>query len=80
VRRAGTGWDAGRLTHNPEVAGSNPAPATNFRSSGPFPAKERAFGVIGHVTKYVTKREPVRRAEGPAGETGWHSVRQRGTQ
>ncbi len=35
--------DDGRLTHNPEVAGSNPAPATNFRRSRPFPSQERAF-------------------------------------
>ena len=43
--------DAGRLTHNPEVAGSNPAPATNFRRSRPFPIGERAFCVTGNVTK-----------------------------
>ena len=45
--------DAGRLTHNPEVAGSNPAPATSFRSSGPFPSKERAFCVPGSVVRNV---------------------------
>ena len=28
---------------NPEVAGSNPAPATSFRRSRPFPSRERAF-------------------------------------
>jgi hypothetical protein len=55
--------DGDRFTHNPEVAGSNPAPATSFRRSRPFPIKDRAFGVTGHVTKYVTKREPVLRAE-----------------
>jgi hypothetical protein len=65
--------DAGRLTHNPEVAGSNPAPATSFRMSRSFPIRERAFGVTGHVTKYVTKREPVLRAEA-------RQVRQAGTQ
>ena len=59
------GWSSSvaRWAHNPEVAGSNPAPATNFRSSRPFPIRERAFGVTGHVTRYVTKREPVLRAE-----------------
>ena len=35
--------------------------------------------MTGHVTKYVTKREPVRRAELRTGEMGWHGVRQRGT-
>ena len=56
-----------------------PPPLLISAAQGPFPPKERAFGVTGHVTKYVTKREPVRRAEGPTGETGWHGVRQRGT-
>ena len=35
--------DGDRLTHNPEVAGSNPAPATSFRRSRPFPSRERAL-------------------------------------
>jgi hypothetical protein len=51
-----TGWafvDAGRLTHNPEVAGSNPAPATSFRRSRPFPTRKRAFCVPGAVAKRV---------------------------
>jgi uncharacterized membrane protein YraQ (UPF0718 family) len=30
------GCDGDRLAHNPEVAGSNPAPATSFRRSRPF--------------------------------------------
>ena len=41
----GTGWDGDRLAHNPEVEGSNPAPATSFRRSRPFPSRERAFCV-----------------------------------
>ena len=51
-----TGWafvDAGRLTHNPEVAGSNPAPATSFRRSRPFPSRERVFCVSGAVARRV---------------------------
>jgi hypothetical protein len=36
--------DAGSAAHNPEVAGSNPAPATN--SEGPFPVDGR---VLLHV-------------------------------
>jgi len=71
----GTFVDDGRLTHNPEVAGSNPAPATNFRSSRPFPITERAFCVTGNVTKWGAGA--VRR--GLTGETGWHAARQRGT-
>jgi hypothetical protein len=37
---SGTIVDDGRLTHNPEVEGSNPAPATKAR--GPFSNRERA--------------------------------------
>jgi hypothetical protein len=50
---AGTTMDDGRLTHNPEVAGSNPAPATNFRRSRPFPSEERAFCMPGAVVRNV---------------------------
>jgi hypothetical protein len=45
--------DDGRLTHNPEVAGSNPAPATSFRRSRPFPIRERAFCASRTVVKVV---------------------------
>ena len=41
-----TGWafvDVGRLTHNPEVAGSNPAPATKLAGQRPLPMMEEAF-------------------------------------
>ena len=44
---SGTVVDDGRLTHNPEVAGSNPAPATSFRRSRLFSYQVRAFGVSG---------------------------------
>src|SRR5208337_547288 len=37
------GGDARRGAHNPEVAGSNPAPATKAR--GPFSNRERASGM-----------------------------------
>jgi hypothetical protein len=46
-RRCRTTWthwafvDAGRLTHNAAVGGSNPPPATKAR--GPFSNRERAF-------------------------------------
>jgi hypothetical protein len=43
---SGTVVDDGRLTHNPEVEGSNPSPATNFRRSRPFPSGERAFAFL----------------------------------
>ena len=54
-RRPGTGRDSARLAHNPEVAGSNPAPATNFRSSRPFPSWERAFCVSSTVARRVAE-------------------------
>jgi hypothetical protein len=57
VRRGRTGWDGDRLAHNPEVAGSNPAPATSFRSSRPFPSRERASCVPGTVVKGVVGAE-----------------------
>ena len=42
-----------RWAHNPEVGGSNPAPATSFRRSRPFPGRERAFCVSDAVAKRV---------------------------
>jgi hypothetical protein len=35
-RDTGDVGDVRRMAHNPEVAGSNPAPATSFRRSRPF--------------------------------------------
>jgi hypothetical protein len=40
-RDAEDGGDACRSSHNPEVEGSNPSPATKAR--GPFSNRERAF-------------------------------------
>jgi hypothetical protein len=40
-RNPGDARDVRRMVHNPEVAGSNPAPATKAR--GPFSNGERAF-------------------------------------
>jgi hypothetical protein len=40
---AGDMGDARRSAHNPEVAGSNPAPATNFAGQRPFPILGEAF-------------------------------------
>ena len=45
--------DGDRFTHNPEVGGSNPPPATSFRSSRPFPIRERAFCASRTVVKGV---------------------------
>ena len=65
------------MSHNPEVAGSNPAPATSFRSSGPFFRQERAFCVPGTVAKRVVKAvlRAARRRDGVDGaaraETAW---------
>ncbi len=71
MRRAGTGWDGDRLAHNPEVAGSNPAPATSLRSSGPFPSRERAFCVSGTVVECVaaTVLRAARQRDGGDGVT-----------
>ena len=69
--------DGGRFTHNPEVAGSNPAPATSFRRSRPFPGGERAFCVSGTVVKRVaaTALRAARQRDGGDGvtrdETAW---------
>jgi hypothetical protein len=41
--RAGDVEDGCRNAHNPEVAGSNPAPATNFAGQRPLPIMEGAF-------------------------------------
>src|SRR6516225_1442438 len=53
------GWSSSvaRWAHNPEVAGSNPAPATKAR--GPFSNRERAFcmrSVHGFVHERPLKR------------------------
>src|SRR5204863_5091614 len=45
--------DGGRFTHNPEVAGSNPAPATSFRRSRPFPGRGEGLCVSDGVAKRV---------------------------
>ena len=85
VCRGHTGWratgdthcDSARLAHNPEVAGSNPAPATSFRRSRPFPSRERAFCVSGTVVKHVaaTALRAARQRDGGDGvtrdETAW---------
>ena len=72
--RPETARDARRMAHNPEVAGSNPAPATSLRSSRPFPDRERAFGVPGTVVKRVPRTGFARSGS----ETGWHGMRQPG--
>ena len=40
---AGDGADVRRSAHNPEVAGSNPAPATKSAGQRPLPIMEGAF-------------------------------------
>ena len=73
----GTVVDAGRLTHNPEVAGSNPAPATNFRRSRPFSCQEEGLWRFGRVAKPVaaTRFRALRQRDGGDGvtrdETAW---------
>jgi hypothetical protein len=69
--------DAGRLTHNPEVAGSNPAPATNFRRSRPFSYQEEGLWRFRRVAKHVaaTRFRGPRQRDGGDGvardETAW---------
>ena len=69
--------DVGRLTHNPEVAGSNPAPATNFRRSRPFSYQEEGLWHSRRVAKYVAatrSRAPRQRDWGDGvlrDETAW---------
>jgi hypothetical protein len=76
-RDAGDGGDVRRGAHNPEVAGSNPAPATNFRRSRPFPRRERAFAFLDAVAERVaaTGFRPTWRRDGRDGaardETAW---------
>src|SRR5271165_1232934 len=45
LRNTDAGWSSSvaRWAHNPEVAGSNPAPATKFAGQGPLPIMEGAF-------------------------------------
>jgi hypothetical protein len=75
-----TSWafmDAGRLTHNPEVAGSNPAPATSFRRSRPFSYQEEGLWHFRRVAKHVAAtrfRAPQQRDGGDGvlrDETAW---------
>ena len=56
------------MAHNPEVAGSNPAPATNFRRSRPFPGREGAFCVSGTVVKTLSRNRAVRRLARDGGD------------
>ena len=69
--------DGDRFTHNPEVAGSNPAPATSFRRSGPFPSEERAFCAPSAVVRNVVATW-LRAAWQRDGETGRDGMRQPG--
>jgi hypothetical protein len=69
--------DRDRFTHNPEVAGSNPAPATNFRRSRPFPGRGEGLCVSDAVVSPVVKaglRAAWRRDRGDGmarDETAW---------
>jgi len=66
--------DGGRFTHNPEVAGSNPAPATNFRRSRPFSYQGEGLLRAGHCSKTCSTTGPgaARRRDGVTrDETAW---------
>jgi hypothetical protein len=73
--------DGDRFTHNPEVAGSNPAPATSFGRSRPFPIRERAFCVPGTVVKPVVAAglRAARQRDGGDGMTRDETARTRWT-
>jgi len=63
-RNARDGRDARRMAHNPEVAGSNPAPATKAR--GPFSNREGVSGMwFVHGMLAVTLVGPEGPAPGP---------------
>ena len=47
--------DGDRFTHNPEVAASNPAPATNFRRSRPFSYQGEGLLRAGHCSKTCSR-------------------------
>jgi len=74
---ARNGGDARRSAHNPEVAGSNPAPATNFRRSRPFSYQEEGLWRFRRVAKRVaaTRFRGPRQRDGGDGvtwdETAW---------
>ena len=70
-RDTGDVGDVRRMAHNPEVVGSNPAPATSFRRSGPFPGRERAFCVPSAVAKRVaeTRLPAAQQRDGGGGVT-----------
>ena len=74
---SGTIVDDGRLTHNPEVGGSNPPPATNFRRSKPFSYQEEGLWRFRRVAKHVaaTRFGAPRQRDGGDGvrrdETAW---------
>ena len=62
--------DAARLTHNPEVAGSNPAPATNMQFRGPFRTRRGPLA-CGLLTE-AGPTAPVRNKEnGPVATLGF---------
>jgi len=67
---SGTVVDAGRLTHNPEVAGSNPAPATKSAGQSPLPIMEEGFcmrpvnGFVNAALAQVARQSHRRLASG----------------
>ena len=68
-RNAGDTEDARRMAHNPEVAGSNPAPATKAR--GRFSNREPAFclwlctDLCAGAVRFMPRRPDCRRPPGP---------------
>ena len=77
-RDAGDEGDVRRSAHNPEVAGSNPAPATKFAGQRPLPVMEGAFCVC-RVHRIVHEAsEEGRRGGSAVRRTPAHVVRDAG--
>jgi len=78
--------DVDRFTHNPEVEGSNPSPATKFAGQRPLPVTEGAFCVrrvhrIVHEASEEGRRggRAVRRTRGTSFATQAANGHHRGT-
>ena len=66
------------MSHNPEVAGSNPAPATNFRRSRPFPDGGEGLLRAGRCSKTCSRNNAACRLAARRGRRGDTGMRQPG--
>jgi hypothetical protein len=70
--------DGDRFSHNPEVEGSNPSPATSFRRSSPFSYQGEGLLRAGRCSKTCSSNSVAWRLVARRGETGRHGMRQPG--